>query len=264
MQRIHLFELEDYGWLPRPIRDGGTDFLDFAFDRIGFYDGVADKLVALLRRSGAQRVVDLASGGGGGTLQLRRSVRSAGLPTEFVFSDSFPNEAGQARIAALADPATRYQAEPLDAMGGGGTQPGVRTMSGALHHFTPDAVAQIVAGIVQQRAPLAFFDVASSPSLRKLPVVFAPLAMSVNMLMLFVATLAVVPFLRPLRPARLLLTYVLPLIPALVAWDGTVSALRAYSPDELLAIVRAVPGAEGYRWEAGVGGKALYLTGEPL
>lgn len=264
MQRIHLFELEDYGWLPRPIRDGGTDFLDFLFDRMGFYDGVADKLVALLQRTGASRVVDLASGGGGGTLHLRRAVRAAGLSTEFVFSDGFPNEAGQARIAALGDPASRYQVEPLDAMSGGGAQSGVRTMSGALHHFTPDAVAQLVGGIVQQRAPLAFFDVASSSGLRKLPVVFAPLAMSVNMLMLFAATLVVVPFLRPLRATRLLLTYVLPLIPLLVAWDGTVSALRAYSPDELLAIVRAVPGAEGYRWESGVAGRALYLTGEPL
>jgi hypothetical protein len=264
MQRLHLFELEDFGWLPAPIRDGGTDFLDFLFDRLGFYDGVAPKLVDLLRRTGADRVIDLASGGGGGTLQLRRKVRAAGLATEFVFSDGFPNEAGRARVSALADPAARYLAEPLDAMGGGGGDSGVRTMSGALHHFTPDAVSQILAGIVQRRAPLAFFDVASSPALRKLPLPLAPIAMSVNMLMLFGATLAVVPFLRPFRPSRLLLTYLLPLIPALVAWDGTVSALRAYSPDELLTIARAVPGADSYRWHAGVAGSALYLTGEPL
>lgn len=263
MQRVHLFELEDYGWLPRVIRDGGTDFLDFAFDRIGFYDGVADKLVALLRRTGGSRVLDLASGGGGGTLQIRRRVRGAGLATEFVFSDGFPSEAGQARIAALGDPATRYRSEAVDAMSGGGGESGVRTMSGALHHFTPDAVREIVAGIVQKRAALAFFDVAASPAMRKLPAVLVPLPIAVNLLMLFVATLAVVPFLRPFRFSRLLLTYVVPLIPLLVAWDGTVSALRAYSPDELLAIVRDIPGAESYTWEAGVVGKALYLTGEP-
>lgn len=264
MQRLHLFELEDFGWLPAPIRDGGTDFLDFLFDRLGFYDGVAPKLVDLLRRTGAERVIDLASGGGGGTLQLRRHVRAAGLTTEFVFSDGFPNEAGRARVAALADPVARYLAEPLDAMGGGGQESGVRTMSGALHHFTPDAVSQILAGIVQRRAPLAFFDVASSPALRKLPLLLAPIAMSVNMLMLFAATLVVVPFLRPFRLSRLPLTYLLPLIPTLVAWDGTVSALRAYSPDELLTLARAVPGADSYRWDAGVAGSALYLTGEPL
>ena len=49
--------------------------------------------------------------------------------------------------------------------------------------------------------------------------------------------------------SRLLLTYVLPVIPLLVAWDGTASALRAYTPQELLALAASVPGAERYTWE---------------
>jgi hypothetical protein len=73
----------------------------------------------------------------------------------------------------------------------------------------------------------------------------------------------VVPFVRPIRASRLALTYLLPLIPALMAWDGTVSAIRAYAPEELLAIARAVPGSEGYEWDAGVAGSALYFTGYP-
>lgn len=263
MQRLHLFELEDFDWLPAPIRDGGTDFLDFAFDRIGFYDGVADKLVGLLRRTAATRVLDLASGGGGGTLQLRRCVRAAGLPTEFLFSDRFPSEAGQARVQALGEATTRYSSEPVDAMSGGGDQPGLRTMSGALHHFTPEALRQIFAGIVQQRAPLAFFDIAPSPALRRMPIVFLPLAIALNGLMLIVASLLVTPLLRPFRLSRVLLTYVVPVIPILIAWDGTVSALRAYSPDEILALARSVPGADAYDWDAGTAGLALYVTGVP-
>lgn len=263
MQRIHLFELEDFDWFPAPIRDGGTDFLDFAFDRIGFYEGVSDKLVDLLRRTGSSRVLDLASGGGGGTLQLRRCVRAAGLATEFVFSDRYPSEAAMLRVQALADPATRYRREPVDAMDGGGPEPGLRTMSGALHHFEPSSVRQILAGIIERRAPFAFFDLAPSPALRKMPIVFLPLAMSMNMLMLLLASLLVVPFLRPLRLSRLLLTYIIPAIPLLIAWDGTVSALRAYSTDELLAIARSLPGADGYDFEAGTAGLALYFTGVP-
>ena len=264
MRRVHLFELEDFDWVPRAIRDGGTDLLDLGFDRLGFYDGVAPKLNALLESSGATRVVDLCSGGGGGTLQMRRQVRAAGKSHEFVFSDRHPNEAGIARVQALDDPHTRYRSEPVDAMTGGGELEGVRTMSGALHHFQPDAVRALIAGIVARRAPLAFFDVAASPAVRRLPIVLAPLAMGVNMLMLFLGSLVLVPFVRPFRLSRLLLTYLLPAIPALVAWDGSVSALRAYTPDELLEISRSVPGADGYAWDAGVVGSALYLTGVPL
>jgi hypothetical protein len=136
-------------------------------------------------------------------------------------------------------------------------------MSGALHHFTPEAVKEMLAGVVARRAPLVFFDVAASPALRKTPLVLAPIAMVVNMLMLFLASLVLVPFARPSRLSGVHFTYLVPAIPTLVAWDGTVSALRAYTPDEVLAIARAVPGADTYAWSAGVEGRALYLTGVP-
>lgn len=263
MRRVHLFELEDFDWVPRPIRDGGTDLLDLGFDRIGFYDGVAPRLVELLERTGATRVVDLCSGGGGGTLQMRRRVRAAGRALELVLTDRHPSEAGIARVRALGDPETRYLPESVDAMSGGGALEGVRTMSGALHHFDPDAVRALIAGIVERRAPLAFFDVAASPAIRRMPIVLAPIAMGVNAVVLFVGSLFLVPFVRPFRLSRLLLTYVVPAIPVLVGWDGTVSALRAYTADELLAIAHAVPGAEAYEWAAGTAGQALYLTGTP-
>lgn len=106
----------------------------------------------------------------------------------------------------------------------------------------------------------AFFDVAASPALRKLPWHLAPVALALNMTMLSIATLALTPLLRPLRLSRLLLTYVVPLIPTLVAWDGTVSALRAYSPDELLEIARSIPGADRYTFAAEQQGPALSFT----
>ncbi|HPH29890.1 MAG TPA: hypothetical protein PLA87_23765 [Pseudomonadota bacterium] len=264
MQRVNLFEFEDFDWLPAPIRDGGTDLLDLGFRRIGFFDGVAHKLIETLQVTGATRVLDMCSGGGGGTLQLLDHVRATGLHTEFVFSDRHPNAAGITRVAQRMDPSAHYERQPLDAMTAFGSHAGLRTMSGALHHFTPDAVQAILAAVIERRAPLAFFDIAASPVLRQLPIGLAPLAMIPNMLMLFVASLLAVPFLRPFRLSRLLFTYVLPLIPALVAWDGTASALRAYSPDELLSLAQAVPGAAGYRWESRVIGSALYLTGVPL
>lgn len=263
MRRIHLFELEDFDWVPRPIRDGGTDLLDLGFDRLGFYDGVAPKLVSLLEHTGASRIVDLCSGGGGGTLQMRERIRSRIGDVEMLLSDKNPNEAGIARVAALSDPKTRYRSESVDAMQGGGDAEGVRTMSGALHHFPPDAVRALITGVVARRAPLAFFDVAASPAIRKLPIVLAPLMMSVNMVMLFIGSLLLVPLVRPFRLSRIALTYLVPLIPLLVAWDGTVSALRAYTPEELLEIARSVPGGDGYTWESAVAGSALYLTGTP-
>lgn len=278
MRRLQLFELEDLPWVPRAIRDGGTDVLDHAFGRFGFYDGVMPPVLAFLRNVAPARIVDLCSGGGGGALQLRQRLRAEGWAGEMVLTDLYPNEAGRARVRALGDARTRYLDRPVDAVEGGAAlerQPGgealdgrdaldgVRTMSGALHHFPPEAVHHLLSGIVARRLPLAFLDVSASAALRRLPTVLLPVAMVVNALVLGVATWLLVPLVRPWRLSRFALTYVLPAIPALFAWDGTVSALRAYAPEELLAMARAVPGGEGYEWDAGTSGSALYLIGRP-
>ena len=101
MRRVHLFELEDQSWLPRPVRDGATDLLDVAFDRMRVYDGVSPQLEAVLDATRAARIVDLGSGGGGGTLTMVRRLRAAGRNVEVVMTDLYPSEAGMARVAAL-------------------------------------------------------------------------------------------------------------------------------------------------------------------
>ncbi|MDI1450204.1 hypothetical protein [Polyangium sp. 6x1] len=264
MRRMQLVELEDLPWMPAAIRDGGTDLLDLGFDRLGFYRGVVPKLAALLDRTGRTQVIDVCSGGGGGALYAIRALRDEGREdVRFVLTDRYPNEAGRARVAARSDPRLVYRDEPVDALAVPAELDGVRTMWGALHHFPPEAVTALVASMVADGKPLAFFDVAASPALRRLPGALAPLMMGVNMTALFVGSFFLVPFVRPLRASRFALTYLVPLIPALVAWDGTVSAIRAYAPEELLAIARAVPGGDAYDWDAGVAGSALYFTGCP-
>jgi hypothetical protein len=263
MRRLHLFELEDLDWVPRPVRDGGTDLLDLAFDRLSFYRDVAPAFLRFLEATRAERVVDLCSGGGGGALQMRRHARAAGLNVPFLLSDLHPNQAGAARVKALGDPSTTYMREPANAMSDGVDLKGLRTMSGALHHFRPAAVTELVRGMVERRQPFFFLDVAASDAIRRMPAFAAPLAMLPNLAVLFVVSLVLTPLIRPVRFSRLILTYMAPLIPTLVAWDGTVSALRAYTSDELLALARAVPGSESYRFEAATGGRALYLAGAP-
>ena len=77
--------------------------------------------------------------------------------------------------------------------------------------------------------------------------------------------LVLTPFVRPFRWSRLLFTYLIPLIPLLVLFDGTVSMLRIYQPDELRALVAGVPGQESYTWDIGEapGLGPIHLVGTP-
>lgn len=266
MQRLHLFELEDLPWFPRPIRDGGTDVLDFAFARMGFYRPLVSELIALMETTGQRRLVDLCSGGGGGALQMVTMLREAGHgDLELVLTDRFPNAAAIARVQGLGDPTVRWHPAPVDAFHVPPELPaGIRTMYGALHHFRPQDVQRLIQAAVDDGVPLAFFDVAAPPVLRKVPGVIVSLLAVPNMLGLFTASLLAVPFVRPWSASRLLLTYAVPAIPMLFAWDGMVSGLRAYTPEELLALAHGVRGSEGYAWKAERGGLGLCLTGHPV
>jgi hypothetical protein len=62
--------------------------------------------------------------------------------------------------------------------------------------------------------------------------------------------LAVTPFIRPVRVSRLLLTYLLPVVPLCTWWDGMVSCLRAYTPEELGSLVAELP-ENDYSWDIG-------------
>lgn len=265
MQRLHLVELEDLPWIPKPIRDGGTDVLDFMFARIGFYRTLVPELVALMETTGKRRLVDLCSGGGGGAMAMRALLREQGHDDiELVLTDRYPNAATGQRVRELGDPGVRWCSTPVDALhvppelGGG-----IRTMYSALHHFRPDDVRRLLQAAVDDRVPLAFFDLAAPPALRKLPGVLVPLFAIPNMLGLLLGCMLMVPFVRPFRPSRALLTYLLPAIPLLFAWDGMVSGLRGHTPDELLALAHAVDGSEGYAWTVARGGMALCLIGRP-
>ena len=263
MRRLHLFELEDQPWVPAAIRDGATDLLDLLFTHLDIYGGVAPQLEAALTASGTDRAVDLCSGGGGGTLAVVRGLLTRGQSVSVTFTDRYPNAAAITRIARLGDTRLTYLPDPVDAMGAGGALPGVRTCAGALHHFRPHEVQAFLAALVARRQSLVVFDVAASPLMRRMPVAVVPFVMMANLPLLFAGALVMMPLVRPVRIGRLAWTYLLPAVPLLFAWDGTVSALRAYTPEELLELARAVPGGDGYQWRAATAGRALYLAGTP-
>jgi hypothetical protein len=73
------------------------------------------------------------------------------------------------------------------------------------------------------------------------------LALPPMLLLPFIALL-IVPLIRPFRWERLLWTYLIPVIPFVLMFDGMVSCLRSYTPDELRAFADELP---EYEWRVG-------------
>ncbi|MBB5501154.1 class I SAM-dependent methyltransferase [Paraburkholderia sp. MM5384-R2] len=248
MRRLHLLEIEDQPWCPRAIRDGGTDWLHFLANTLKGFNVIADKLREAMRRVGNDRIVDLCSGGGGPWQTLAPLLAQSGRVT-VQLTDFYPNRAACERVSAGAAGRVTYVSEPVDAMDVPSGFDGVRTMFNAFHHFRPDDARAILADAVMKRRAIVIVEGADQ---RVLGIVFI-LAMPLMML-------ALTPLIRPFRWSRLALTYVLPAIPLLCVFDGIVSMLRIYNPDELHEMVASIPDQQSFEWDIGT----LPVHGSPI
>src|SRR2546421_5369503 len=89
--RLQLVELEDLAWWPAIVRDLSTDYLRFMEAKLRIHTAVAPLLANAMRRSGADRIVDLCSGGGGPMPALPEALRAEGLEVTGILTDRFPN-----------------------------------------------------------------------------------------------------------------------------------------------------------------------------
>lgn len=244
MRRLHLFEWEDQSWLPQVFRDFVTDHLRFTLNEpmrrpINFE--IAVRLKTLLDHSGTRRIVDLCAGAGGPLTTIGPMLTDElGCPVEILLTDLYPNVAAFSRMEAESRGRVRWRAEPTSALDVPPELEGVRTLFTAFHHFRPDVAQLILADAVRKRAPVAIFE----PLERNLRSVVLVGIMSL------VRGLTHTPRVGTPTAARLAVTYLLPLAPLILAWDGMVSALRTYTPEELRALAGGAGGSE-YSWESG-------------
>jgi hypothetical protein len=144
--------------------------------------------------------------------------------------------------------------QPVDARKVPERLSGVRTVFDAFHHFRPDDARGILSDAARQKKPILIVEATE----RSAPAVIG--------MLLFVPILVLVltPFVRPFALWRLLLTYVVPIAVPLILWDGIVSCLRSYTPDELRELTRGLD-TDGYRFHVGRkktrGGRLTYVLG---
>lgn len=256
MRRYHLFEIEDQSWCPEFLRSAITDFLRALMEWFAPYAVAAPLLARALTQVEETQVVDLCSGGGGPWRGLLERIRTAGGPAVRVrLCDLYPNHAAYARLDRLSGGRIAAEPDSIDATAVPARLTGFRTLFTSLHHFPPDAARAILADAVRQRRGIGVFEITRR----------SPLGL-VGMLFLPVLALLVTPFIRPFRWDRLFWTYLVPVVPLVVWFEGSVSCLRTYTPAELRQLVA---GFDEYHWEVGtVRGPPLltlvtYLIGTP-
>lgn len=249
VRRFHLFELEDQSWFPSSIRNLMTDYLHHVTERFGLFDGAAPVLGRLLGESGSTEILDLGSGGGGPWRSLAPRL-AAGIPElRVTLSDLYPNRSAL-EAAAASDERIRVAPGPVDAMAAPAEFDAVRTQFLSLHHFRPEGVVRILRNALERGVPIALFEAQKRDVPHLIQFALSP-----------VAVLLLTPTIRPVRALRLLFTYLIPVVPICVFWDGVVSVLRTYTLPEMLELASRADPDGRYRWEVGEnGGRGPTMT----
>jgi hypothetical protein len=266
MRRIQFFELHEQAWFPSSLRDGVTDALQFGIRCLRAYAPIVPMLERTLKATESRSIVDMCSGGGGPWIDLARQLEARRAPSsngrqkapdlQILLTDKYPNLRAFENVKAASCNRINFYPASVDAMKVPEELQGLRTMFTSFHHFPPDEARAIIQNAVDAGKGIGIFELPR----RALSTILLTFGF---VLMLFVGT----PWIRPFRWSRLLWTYLIPIVPFALLFDGVVSCLRSYPPQELREMVGRLSGRE-YRWEIGEalgGGTPItYLVGSPL
>jgi len=237
LKRIHWFEFHDLAWFPATFRDALTDWLRVLWHRIDAYQAIAPILAEMLQESHAAQIVDLCSGASGPLLGIQREFEAAGWDFSAIVTDKFPNVNSMNELRSKSGGLIHARPISVDAAAVPRDLTGLRTLFNSFHHFQPPQAQQILKDAYEARQPIGIFEIPNR-TFR---------GVSFSFIATFVGVLLLTPTMRPQRPAWWIFTYLLPIIPFTVAWDGWVSHLRAYTPEELLQMTCEL--SDSYRWE---------------
>jgi hypothetical protein len=256
MKRFQAFEFEDASWFPALVRDLMTDYLGAAVEMLRLFAPAADVIAAGLAGSGEHRIVDLGSGGGRVWLSLAPVLESQVPGLQVRLTDAYPNAAALNAVVAKLPGILAAEARSVDARKVPGDLPGLRTMFLAFHHFPPDDAQKILEDGVAGGQAVVIFEGQRRDLGHLLQFAISPLAV-----------LLMTPAIRPFRLSRILFTYLIPIVPLLVGWDGVVSVLRTYTEDEMRLLASKADPEAHFTWETGelASGTSVvpYLLGVP-
>jgi hypothetical protein len=276
MRRIQFIEIHEQPWFPSSLRDDITDTLHFGFNLLKVYAPILPLLETALEATrgpndsgqsdNGRSVVDLCSGGGGPWLDVSRRLNSRepggavpGVHIQISLTDKYPNVGAFQKVRVTSEDRITFYPGSVDAMNVPLELKGLRTMFTSFHHFSPEEARAILQNAVDAGEGIGIFEATSRAPLT-IGLVFA------WVLLLFFGT----PWIRPFHWSRLLWTYLVPIIPLVLLFDGVVSCLRTYQPQELREMIGKLTASKcQYQWEIGklsgaIGGAPItYLIGYP-
>lgn len=256
MKRIHLFEFEDFPWFPHFLRVCLTNYIVTFHRLLDSASNISELLRDMMNRSKVDQIVDLCSGAGGPMLWVYERLNREFPTLKLTLTDLYPNS--QAAEAIGQEGPVVYLPESVNATNVSSQLKGIRTMICSMHHMKSAVLQDILADAQSSNQPFLGYEISDN----SFPKWIWWIAFPINIL----TVLFVTPLIRPMTWQQLVFTYLIPVLPIFIAWDGAVSNARTYTLGDMELLLSELPKTK-YQWEKGVvpgkGGNKLYLKGIP-
>eukprot|EP00697_Spironema_sp_BW2_P014279 gnl/Spiro4/4684_TR2336_c0_g1_i1.p1 gnl/Spiro4/4684_TR2336_c0_g1~~gnl/Spiro4/4684_TR2336_c0_g1_i1.p1 ORF type:complete len:349 (-),score=101.19 gnl/Spiro4/4684_TR2336_c0_g1_i1:101-1147(-) len=232
-------EIMDLPWFPaflvNYLQDGLLYqwYLTYALGRIRPHQlqAIQDVCAASPQRT----LVSLCAGGGGVEPFLQDYLAQSGTSMRLYLTDLVPNPSRWRQLQSRTSQVVEFSAEPVNALHC--HIAGVRTICGALHHFPPDLVRDMLQNAVDSSSPIIIIDGT------------ADMVMPLTLPFMGVASLAVSALNEWYDLRKLFFTFVVPVLPFVIMHDGFVSSLRFYGVEDFREIISRVEGHESFEWQ---------------
>jgi hypothetical protein len=250
-KRKQLFEIQDFDWCPKAVRDGVTDLLVLNLKIVPLYDPAITWLVDMQKASGTNWI-DLCAGAGGGSLPLHEKLEQVTLKkVELIITDLYPHD------DYLKKERITFYPQSVNAKNVPHSLKGFRTLFTSLHHLTDETARAVLKDAFDNDVAIGAFEFTERS-----------LFCLLMTLPTFFFTFFLVPFIFPWKFSRLFWTYFIPLIPLVATIDIILSAFRTRSPEELNSLIQGLQKKE-FEWKVGrvpsyLGFSMTYIVGLPL
>ena len=256
---MQLFEFEDLPWFPSILRTCLTRYLQMMHKMLDSASNIAKVLHGLLSNGAPHQIIDLCSGSGGPMIEVLKIAKSqyGHDQLKLTLSDLHPDLYAVVQYQNPQHPSISYHPTPVDATRED-IPTGIRTLICGLHHFAPDQAQKILKNAQDNHQCLLVYEISDNS--------YPKWAWWMVLPFTILTVLVFTPLVRPLSWQQLVFTYLIPVLPLVIAWDGAVSNARTYTLQDLQTLLAEIS-TEYYYWHKGSipgkGGPKLFLVGTP-
>lgn len=229
---MRLFEFGDLKWIPHLYHYYLRVYLIFFIRLIGYDKLWAKQTESFIEGNSADSVMEYGSGSGEPLIQMVSQINSTKAKSlNYVMSDLKPLPEFVNKVNDQSPENFSYIETPVDATKNKPSDGQAVIFINSFHHLSPEIAQEVIKNNLENGNEMLILEYVRNNPL-------AYLSMFGGLLLI----LLTLPFVVKLKhlPIAVLFTYIIPLFPLMVFWDGLVSCRRAYGKKFFEQVVKDV------------------------